>query len=112
METILIVILSSFFALVSVLVISSLRDKTPASKKEALEETRIESPVQADIKDLETKMHRQVKEIQEIVGSPVPAPACPPKNATERRKPEHDTRMIRLVEEKSDEVQRLAEESR
>jgi len=100
---------------VVILVVVSLRDRPAAKEKLAGSTTRIEFPVKAELKELETKVHRQVREIQEIAEATVPM-ACPappplvpsPKTA---RPSEHDTRMIRMVTEKAEEIQRLAEES-
>jgi len=95
---------------VVILVVVSLRDRPAAKEKLSGSTTRIEFPVKAELKELETKVHRQVLEIQEIAAAcpAPPPPVLPPKTAGPR---EHDTRMIRMVTEKAEEIQRLADES-
>jgi len=96
------------------IVLASFRERPSVKAKLKLETTRIVFPVRAELNELETKVHRQVREIQEIAGSPPPVAACaPPPSplAAAEPKSEHDTRMIRMVTEKAETIQRLAEES-
>jgi hypothetical protein len=96
------------------IIVVSFREKPSDRKSKILEETRIVFPVEASLKELETKVNRQVEQIQMMAGT-MPVPPKPitlgPKLDGECRKPEHDTRMIRLVQEQTEEIQRLADES-
>jgi len=93
-------------------ILASFRERPSVKEKLKQATTRIEFPVKAELKELETKVHRQVQEIQEMVAASAPVAACPPPPASKSAKPkEHDTRMIRMVTEKAEEIQRLTEES-
>lgn len=98
----------------TLVVLASFRERPSVKAKLNLETTRIEFPVKATLNELETKVHRQVMEIQEMAGAPPPeaAPTLPPPMAAKPKpKSEHDTRMIRMVTEKAETIQRLAQES-
>lgn len=94
-------------------ILASFRERPSVREKLKLDTTRIEFPVKAELKELETKIHRQVQEIQKMAGAsaPVVCHVPPPPSKAAAKPKEHDTRMIRMVTEKAEEIQRLTEES-